>query len=254
MDWGISGKVVLVTGAAVGIGAEIARQFAATGARVFGADRAWPDIPSTDSLTPLSLDVSDRDAVHATVAQVVEDGGSLDILVNNAGTMRARDSIFDYDKGDWDTILGVNASGLFFCIQAAAKAMRDSGSGGSIVNVASGAGRNGRTLSPPYAASKAAVINITRSSALLLASDGIRVNAVAPGIIDTEFNRRLGRQFGEREGLTPEQYVAKRAEPVPLGRVGTTEDVAQVICFLASPFSGYVTGQTVNVDGGLVLS
>jgi NAD(P)-dependent dehydrogenase (short-subunit alcohol dehydrogenase family) len=168
--------------------------------------------------------------------------------------MRARDSIFDYDESDWESTLAVNTSGLFFCLQAAAKVMREHRSAGSIVNVASGAGRTGRTFSPPYAASKAAVINITRSSALTLAADGIRVNAVAPGLIDTEFNRRLGVQFGESLGMTPEQHLSKRAEPVPLGRVGTAADVARVICFLASPLASYVTGQTVNVDGGLVLS
>jgi NAD(P)-dependent dehydrogenase (short-subunit alcohol dehydrogenase family) len=124
---------------------------------------------------------------------------------------------------------------------------------GAIVNIASIAGRNGRTLSPPYAASKAAVINITRCAALTLASKGVRVNAVAPGIIDTDFNRRLGAQFGPRDGLTPEQYVAKRVEMVPLGRIGTADDIARVVCFLASPHAGYVTGQTLNVDGGIVM-
>jgi NAD(P)-dependent dehydrogenase (short-subunit alcohol dehydrogenase family) len=132
--------------------------------------------------------------------------------------------------------------------------MRERGTKGAIVNVASGAGRTGRTYSPPYAASKAAVINITRSSALALAADGIRVNAVAPGLIDTDFNRRLGEQFGAASDMTPEQHLTKRAESIPLARVGTAGDVARVICFLASPFAGYVTGQTVNVDGGLVLS
>jgi NAD(P)-dependent dehydrogenase (short-subunit alcohol dehydrogenase family) len=254
MDWGVDGKVVLVTGAAAGIGAEIVRQFADAGARVYGADKDWTSTTETRAVTTLTLDVSDRAAVHDAVGRVAEDAAGLDIVVNNAGTMRARDSIFDYDESDWNSTLAVNTSGLFYCLQAAAKIMRERASGGSIVNVASGAGRTGRTFSPPYAASKAAVINITRSSALVLAPDAIRVNAVAPGLIDTEFNRRLGVQFGESLGLTPQEHLMKRAEPVPLGRVGTAADVARVICFLASPFASYVTGQTVNVDGGLVLS
>jgi NAD(P)-dependent dehydrogenase (short-subunit alcohol dehydrogenase family) len=254
MDWGFSGKTVLVTGAAAGIGRTIAGQFADAGARVFGADLAWNEEPDEAlPLTPVSVDVTDRAAVRAAVRRVAEESGRLDVLVNNAGTMRARDSFFDYDEKDWRTILDVNASGLFFCLQAAAELMSENGSGGAIVNVASIAGRNGRTLSPPYAASKAAVINITRSSAATLAPQGIRVNAVAPGIIDTEFNHRLGAQFGPRDGLTPEEYVAKRAELVPLGRIGTPDDVARVVCFLASPFAGYVTGQTLNVDGGIVM-
>jgi NAD(P)-dependent dehydrogenase (short-subunit alcohol dehydrogenase family) len=243
---------VLVTGAAAGIGATIARQFADAGALVFGADLAWPSSREGRALTPVTMDVSDRSAVRTAVRSVAEEAGGLDVLVNNAGTMRARDSFFEYDESDWRSILDINASGLFFCLQAAAEVMSSHG-GGAVVNIASIAGRNGRTLSPPYAASKAAVINITRSAAVTLASKRIRVNAVAPGIIDTEFNRRLGEQFGPREGLTPEQYVAKRAEIVPLSRIGTPDDVANVVCFLASPYAAYMTGQTLNVDGGIVM-
>jgi len=253
MDWQLSGKTALVTGAAAGIGRAIALHLVEADARVYGADLAWAEGSVLPGLSPLVLDVTDRDAVRTIVQQIVEEAGGLDVLVNNAGTMRARDSFFDYDADDWRRILDVNASGLFFCLQAAAGAMAERG-GGAIVNVASIAGRNGRTLSPPYAASKAAVINITRSSAATLASSGIRVNAVAPGIIDTDFNRRLGAQFGPRDGLTPEEYVARRAEMVPLGRIGTPDDVARVVCFLASPAAGYVTGQTLNVDGGIVMN
>jgi meso-butanediol dehydrogenase/(S,S)-butanediol dehydrogenase/diacetyl reductase len=254
MDWGLSGKTALVTGAAAGIGATIAQHLADSGARVFGSDLAWPAGAGSGSgsPTPLTVDVTDRSAVRAAVARIAAEAGGLDVLVNNAGTMRARDGFFDYDETDWRAILDVNASGVFFCLQAAAEIMSERG-GGAIVNIASIAGRNGRTLSPPYAASKAAVINITRSAASTLAPKGIRVNAVAPGIIDTDFNRRLGEQFGPRDGLTPEQYVAKRAEIVPLGRIGTPDDVARVVCFLASPYAGYVTGQTLNVDGGIVM-
>ena len=165
------------------------------------------------------------DAVHRTVRQVADDGGAFDILVNNAGVMRARDSIFDYDESDWESTLAVNTSGLFFCLQAAAKEMREQRSAGSIVNVASGAGRTGRTFSPPYAASKAAVINITRSSALTLAADGIRVNAVAPGLIDTDFNRRLGVQFGSPLDDARAASVEK-GRAGAAGRVGTAADVA----------------------------
>jgi NAD(P)-dependent dehydrogenase (short-subunit alcohol dehydrogenase family) len=254
MDWRLSGKTALVTGAAAGIGAAIASQLAAAGANVFGADLAWsgsddPDAPS--HLTPVRLDVTDRAAVRAAVREIAAESG-LHVLVNNAGTMRARESFFEYDEDDWRSILAVNASGVFFCLQAAAEVMREARDG-AIVNVASIAGRNGRTMSPPYAASKAAVINITRSASLALSGSGIRVNAVAPGIIDTDFNRRLGEQFGPNEGLTAEQFVAKRAETVPIGRIGTAGDVASVVCFLASPYAAYVTGQTLNVDGGIAM-
>jgi NAD(P)-dependent dehydrogenase (short-subunit alcohol dehydrogenase family) len=160
--------------------------------------------------------------------------------------------MFEYDDEDWRAVLDINATGLFYCLQAAAEHMVKRGDG-AIVNISSIAGRNGRGLSIPYAAAKAAVINITRSTALELAPKGVRVNAVAPGAIDTEFNRRLGAQFGPRQGLTVDEYVEKLAERVPMGRLGTPQDVARVICFLASPFSGYVTGQTINVDGGILM-
>jgi NAD(P)-dependent dehydrogenase (short-subunit alcohol dehydrogenase family) len=255
VDWGLDGTTAVVTGAATGIGAAIARHLTDAGARVYGADLSWADETSSDApswLVARGLDVTDREAVHAFAQAIVAEAGAIDVLVNNAGTMRARESFFDYDEEDWQSVLAVNTQGLFYCLQAAADAMRSRGRG-AIVNVASIAGRNGRTLSPPYAASKASVINITRSAALTLASSGIRVNAVAPGIINTDFNRRLGEQFGPREGLSPEQFVARRAEAVPIGRIGTPDDVASVVCFLASPHAAYITGQTVNVDGGIVL-
>jgi NAD(P)-dependent dehydrogenase (short-subunit alcohol dehydrogenase family) len=165
--------------------------------------------------------------------------------------MRAREDVYDYDEDDWELIVGVNARGTFACMQEASRVMtRD---GAAIVNVASVAGREGRTYSPPYAASKAAVINLTRSMARQLAPR-IRVNAVCPGLIETEFNLRLGRQFGPAQGMTPEEFVAWRAAGIPLGRAGLPEDVADVICFLASPAARYLTGQSINVDGGLVMS
>jgi NAD(P)-dependent dehydrogenase (short-subunit alcohol dehydrogenase family) len=250
VNWELEGNVALVTGAAAGIGAAIARQLADAGAVVIGADRAW-DEAASDGVQPVRLDVTDRAAVRDAIEAIVADRGGLDLLVNNAGTMRARD-LLDYDDEDWDAVFAVNARAVFACIQEAARAMGERG--GAIVNVASVAGRDGKTLSPPYAASKAAVINLTRSTARLLAPQGIRVNAVCPGLIDTEFNARLGRQLGPAEGLTAEEFVAKRAETIPIGRIGTADDVARVVCFLASPAAGYVTGQSVNVDGGWVMS
>jgi NAD(P)-dependent dehydrogenase (short-subunit alcohol dehydrogenase family) len=145
----------------------------------------------------------------------------------------------------------VNARGTFFLLQAAARHFLSRQTRGVIVNIASVAGRSGRPLQSPYAASKAAVISITRSAALALASHGIRVNAVCPGVIDTEMTRQLHREKSAISGLTPEESLAEMVRSIPLGGVGTALDVANMVLFLASDHAAYVTGQALNVCGGL---
>ena len=251
MTWGVAGQSVIVTGAASGIGAAVADAFAAAGARVLGLDIDWPTGRTGACDATLDLDVTDPAGVRGAVDHALDLHGSPDVLVNSAGIMRARDSFFDFDEADWRAMYDVNVVGTVTCLQAVAASMRAAERGGAIVNVASIAGRSGRTFSPPYAASKAAVINLTRSAAAALAPHGIRVNAVAPGIVDTDMTRRIAEQVSRDRGLTPGEFATRRLDEVPLGRIGTAAEVAQAVLFLASPQAGYVTGQTLNVDGGL---
>jgi NAD(P)-dependent dehydrogenase (short-subunit alcohol dehydrogenase family) len=151
---------------------------------------------------------------------------------------------------DWDLTFAVNTRGLFFCMQSAAPLIAFNG-GGAIVNLASIAGRGAATLSLPYAASKAAVISLSQQAARVLARQQIRVNAICPGIVNTEFNWRLDELIGVQQQRLPKgEFLRQRAASVPLGRLAEPEDIAGVVVFLASPAGSYITGQTITVDGG----
>jgi NAD(P)-dependent dehydrogenase (short-subunit alcohol dehydrogenase family) len=190
--------------------------------------------------------------IERMVARTGEALGRLDVLVNNAGLIRPT-PFGEVTEQDWDETFAVNARGLFFCMQAAAPLMARHG-GGVIVNLASIAGRHAPTLSPPYAASKAAVISLTHQAARALAGQGVRVNAICPGIVNTEFNWRLDELIGvKRQGLAQGEFLRQRAAAVPLGRLAEPDDVAAVVVFLASPAGSYITGQTLTVDGGYLM-
>jgi meso-butanediol dehydrogenase/(S,S)-butanediol dehydrogenase/diacetyl reductase len=254
----LAGQVALVTGAGQGIGRATALALAEG-----GADVAVNDLrPDTAEAVagevrargrrgcPMPADVARVAEIDGMIGRTVAALGRLDVLVNNAGVIRP--SPFGHvSERDWDETFAVNARGLFFCMQAAALAMAP---GGVIVNVSSIAGRGTASLSPPYAASKAAVLSLTQQAARALAPRGIRVNAVCPGIVDTEFNWRLDELIGVRQqGLAPGEFLKQRAAAVPLGRLADPADIARVIVFLASPAAAYVTGQAVTVDGGFLM-
>jgi len=184
--------------------------------------------------------------------EVVTRFGRVDVFVNNAGGIRAQ-PFPEVSEATWDWTMDLNLKGAYFYMQEAAKLMMRQKSG-TIINIASVAGiAGGMTLSPPYAAAKSALINLTKVAAAKLAGYGVTVNAVAPGIVNTAFNWRLDEEIGVKQlGMKPGEHLKSRSAPVPLGRIGEPDDVANVVAFLADPRSSYVTGETVIVAGGLV--
>ena len=257
----LTGKVAAVTGAGQGIGRAIARRLAREGASVFASDVRG------EMLEALQAEFSDEgytlatgifDASKVTEAKrfvdvVIERYERIDILVNNAGGIRTQ-PFPDVTEEVWEWTVALNMKGPYFHMQEGAKRMIEQGSG-TIVNVASQAGIAGPgTLSAPYAASKAAIINLTKVAAAALAKHGITVNAVAPGFVDTSFNWTLDEEVGVKEwGLDPGGYMKFRSEAVPLGRLQKPEDVAGVVAFLASPDASQITGETILVTGGQLM-
>lgn len=255
----LAGKVALVTGAGQGNGRAIALGLAKAGADVAindlqaeSADRVVKEVQALGrAAVGVVADVSQTSQIDDMVARTVTGLGGLDIMVNNAGLI-CPNPFGDVTEQDWDRTMGVNARGLFFCMQAAARVMKEQRSG-AIINIASVAGRGTQSLSPAYAASKATAIIVAQQAARALASYGITVNSVCPGLIDTDFNARLDEQIGVRQqGLAPGEYIRQRVATIPLGRIGTPEDVANVVVFLASPPASYITGQQITVDGGIL--
>jgi NAD(P)-dependent dehydrogenase (short-subunit alcohol dehydrogenase family) len=255
----LQGQVAIVTGAGRGIGRATALELARMGADVVIAE---VDTGGADKTAALVQDLGRRAAVVATdvtrradLAALVERSlaafGRIDVLVNNAGIYRAAATL-DVTEEHWDAIMTVNAKAVFFASQAVLPTMIAQ-KRGAIVSLASMAGKIGNKNNLPYNASKAAVISMTKSLALAHAADGIRVNCVCPGFVETDMWTYVSREQGKLMGLTPDEFTRQRASQVPLGRMERPEDVASVIGFLASSKSGYMTGQALSVDGGLVM-
>jgi 3-oxoacyl-[acyl-carrier protein] reductase len=242
-------KVALVTGGARGIGAAIAMNFAREGADIVVADvnleiaqKTASDIEALGrKALALEMDVTDFAKVEEGINKILDKFGKVDILVNNAGITKDN-LILRMSQAEWDAVINVNLKGTFNCIKAVSKPMVKQRSG-KIISIASIIGLMGNFGQANYAASKAGIIALTKTVAKELASRNINANAVAPGFIQTDMTAKLS-----------EDVKKKMMEAIPLSKLGTPEDVANVCLFLASEESNYITGQTITVDGGMVMA
>jgi len=258
----VSGRTVLITGAARGIGAACARRLASEGAKLVLADL---DGPGVDKLAAelgqvaIKTDVTKPDDIARVVDEPYKRWGRLDVLFNNAGVIRVQ-PMFEVTEAEWDRVLDVNLRAVFFVLQAVARRMlkQDVIAGselrGKLIQTASiAAYRGGNHLMTPYSASKAGVVSLTRSAAQALARERITSNCVCPGAVETPMWEQIDKEWGALEGLGQGEAWKRRIRGIPLGRPERAEDVAGVVAFLAGPDSDYMTGQALNVDGGLVM-
>ena len=244
----LSGKVALVTGASRGIGCGIAKTLAEYGAHVVCVSRKVSDVQSVadeitaagGAATAVACDISDSDNVSKLIKDTVATHDHLDILVNNAGVTRDN-LLMRMSEDDWNTVLNINLKAAFIAIKAAARTMMKQRNG-RIINISSVVGLMGNAGQVNYAASKAGLIGLTKSTARELASRGITANCIAPGYVATDMTNELGDEV--RQSLN---------EKIPLGRMGQVEDIAYAVAFLASDEAEYITGQTLAIDGGMVM-
>lgn len=257
---GLAGRIAVVTGAGGEIGREICARLALEGARIVATDRSIELAEATAAAiqsgggqaSPLVADVtSEGELARIVPFAVAEFGGPPSVAVSCAGIQTFAD-IFDLSMDDWDRVFDVNAKGTFLTMRAVAPAMQAS-KRGSIVAVASIQGRLGSRYYAHYAASKAAVLSVAKSYAVTLAADGVRVNSVAPGIVDTVMWRAADAELSRLRGVPPGEPRRQRLEQVPLHRAGTPADVASAVAFLASDDASYITGECIHVCGGDVM-
>ena len=244
----LTDKVAIVTGASRGIGEAIAKQLSSCGAKIILIARNSDQLVAVKETIisnggiaeSIAGDVSNLNSISEIVTNTIDKWGRIDILVNNAGI--ARDNIIMRMKeDDWDSVMNINLKGCFNGIKSVARPMIKN-KAGRIINITSVIGQIGNAGQSNYAASKAGIMGLTKSMAKELGSRNITVNAVAPGYITTDMTNELNDEVKEQ-----------LKSSIPLGRLGTPDDVANLVCFLASDEAGYITGQTFNVDGGMVM-
>lgn len=244
----LTGKIALITGASRGIGKSISMILAQNGAHVICISRNINDVQSVvDDIinqkfnaSAASCDISSTDNVTSLVKSIIDEHGKIDILVNNAGINRDN-LLMRMSEDDWDKVLNVNLKAVFTSIKVASRSMIKQRSG-RIINISSVVGLTGNSGQVNYAASKAGLIGMTKSIAKEFASRGITANCIAPGYIETEMTSNL-----------TDDVKSSIKEQIPLGRIGCVEDIAHAVAYLASDEASYITGQTLTVDGGMVM-
>jgi D-sorbitol dehydrogenase (acceptor) len=257
----LAGRHALLTGANGGIGLAVTEAFLREGARCTAVD--MPASPS-DGLAALiaahpgqmsyaSTDVTQLAAIGTMVGNAEKQFGTIDLLFNNAALFDMA-PLLESDERMYERLFDVNVKGMFFVMQAVLARLVAAGQRGSVINLASQAGRRGEALVAHYCATKAAVISYTQSAALAMAPHGIRVNAISPGVIDTPMWQHVDALFARHEHLQPGEKKIAVGKAVPLGYMGAPADVAGAAVFLASAEASYITAQTLNVDGGNVMS
>lgn len=255
------GKTIVITGASRGIGATLAKRFAREGGAVVASANepacetvAADIVKAGGKAIAVIADVTKKSDVIALYDAAERTFGSVDVSIQNAGIITIA-RIESMTEKEWDNVMEVNTKGVFLCCQEAISRMRKRKLGGRLINTASGQARQGFIYTPHYAASKFGVVGITQSLAKEVAKDGITVNAFCPGIIETDMWAYNDEVWGKLLGdYKPGELMAEWVRDIPMGRAGTGEDVAGLVTFLASDDAAYITGQTVNVDGGLIMS
>ena len=254
----LAGKTALITGAARGIGRAFAQAYVHEGARVAIADIDFARASKTtaeigENALAVELDVTRQSSIDAGVAETIDALGGIDILINNAAIFTAA-PIVEIEREDFAHAFDINVSGTLFTMQAVARHMVERGKGGTIINMASQAGRRGEPLVAVYCATKAAVISLTQSAGLNLIKHGINVNAIAPGVVDGEHWDGVDAFFAKYENKTPGQKKKEVGDGVPFGRMGVPEDLTGMAVFLATDEARYIVAQCFNVDGGQWMS
>lgn len=259
---GLDGRTVLVTGAAGGIGAAVSRRLAGEGARLLLTDInavALNELAFELQQHAVTADLTNAAAIDHVVSEAYRLWGRLDVLFNNAGVIRVQ-ALLEVTEAEWDRVVGVNLRAAFFLLQAVARRMVTqermacSELRGKLIQTASiAAYRGGSGLVAPYAASKSGIVSITRSAAQALAPLKITSNCVCPGLVQTPLWTQIDREWCAIEGWNPGEAWERRIASIPLGRGEQPRDVAGVVAFLSGPDSDYMTGQAINIDGGIVM-